>query len=78
MPLDDVALDAKRKANAMRMGLAARGPLRREIACARALLDELEAVLAEEAEESVLCDVLAQAVDELSRIAAMMRPPSSH
>jgi hypothetical protein len=78
MPLDDAARDAKRSANVTRAGLAGRGHLRREIACARALLEELEAVLAEETEEEVLRDVLAQAVDELARIATMMRPPSSH
>jgi|HubBroStandDraft_1064217.scaffolds.fasta_scaffold650942_1 hypothetical protein len=75
---DDVALDAKRKAKATRTVLAARGPLRREIACARALLDELEAVLAEEAEEDVLRDVLAQTLDELARVASMMRQPFSY
>jgi hypothetical protein len=49
-----------------------RGPdraLRREIACARALLDELETVT----RESVWRDVLAQAADELALVAGMLK-----
>jgi hypothetical protein len=43
--------------------------LRREIACARALLDELETVT----RESVWRDVLAQAADELAVVAGMLK-----
>jgi ribosome-associated translation inhibitor RaiA len=60
-----------------RNGGAARRALRMEIACARALLDELEATL--DAEEDVRCDVSAQAADQLTRLANTMKstPPAA-
>jgi hypothetical protein len=64
--------------NAARNGSATRRTLRMEIACARMLLDELEAAL--DAGEKVQCDVSAQTADQLARLADTMKsapPPPS-
>jgi hypothetical protein len=47
---------------------------RTELACARALLDALEALLdAEHEEESTQCDVVVQVADQLARAATIMK-----
>ncbi len=50
---------------------AARRALRTELACARALLDELEAAL--DAGDELHCDVSVQAADQLVRVASTMK-----
>jgi hypothetical protein len=52
--------------------LAQRTP-RTELACARALLDALEAVLDAEHEEQTRCDVAAQVADQLARVANTLK-----
>jgi hypothetical protein len=43
-----------------------------ELACVRAVLDKLEAVLDSDSEEQVRCDVIGQLADELERLARTM------
>ncbi|HSY23501.1 MAG TPA: hypothetical protein VK841_15350 [Polyangiaceae bacterium] len=63
--------------NSARTGPTASRALRMEIACARTLLDELEAAL--DAEEEVRSHVSAQTADQLTRLANTMKtaPPAS-
>ncbi len=44
-----------------------------ELACARALLDALEAVLDAESEERIAFDVVVQVADQLARLAGSMK-----
>jgi hypothetical protein len=44
-----------------------------EVACARALLDELETVLDADHEGHAGCDVVAQVADQLTRLASTMK-----
>jgi hypothetical protein len=47
--------------------------VRTELACARALLDELETVLDAESEERTRGDVVIQVADQLTRMASTMK-----
>ena len=51
----------------------AQRPARTELACARALLDALEALLDAEHEDRTRCDVVVQVADQLARVASTLR-----
>ncbi|MDP9002956.1 MAG: hypothetical protein M3O46_22930 [Myxococcota bacterium] len=46
---------------------------RTEVACARALLDQLETMLDTQNEEQTRCDVVLQVADQLARVASTMK-----